>query len=105
MFKERLETFYEGDQVKFKITDRESGIVNSNEGRLSYAGADKVVVLGEGGKRTTLPSDSLAVKGMQLAYSATSHDFQGSTVDNVILAMDSREQLATQKSFYVGLSA
>jgi septal ring factor EnvC (AmiA/AmiB activator) len=41
---------------------------------------------------------------MQLAYASTAHDFQGSTMDRVLLAMSSAEQLTTQKSFYVSLS-
>ena len=41
---------------------------------------------------------------MQLAYASTARDFQGSTVDRVLLGMSSTEQLTTQKSFYVALS-
>lgn len=51
-----------------------------------------------------MPTDSLGAKGMELAYAATAHDFQGSTVDHVLLGMHSQERLTSQKAFYVGLS-
>ena len=55
-------------------------------------------------ERVLVPLESLAAKGMQLAYSATAHDYQGSSVDRVLLAMESSGQLANQQAFYVGLS-
>lgn len=104
VFQKDTQTFVEGDQVKFKITDRELGIVNSAEGTFTRAGRDTVNVRTNDGETLSIPTDSLAAKGMQLAYAATAHDFQGSTVERVLLGMSSEEQLTDQKSFYVGLS-
>ena len=104
VFKSDQQTFITGDQVKFKITDRTHGIFNSAEGTLRSIGKDEVEIQTKDGERLSIPTDSLAAKGMQLAYAATAHDFQGSTVDRVMLGMIAKEQLTTQKSFYVGLS-
>lgn len=95
---------YAGDEVKFRITDRENGILNANTGQLISVSDDTVSVRNSEGEIQKLPVDSLAVKGMELAYSATAHDFQGSTVDRVIMGMYSKEILANQKTFYVDLS-
>uniref|UniRef100_A0AAN0NJ72 AAA family ATPase n=1 Tax=Yoonia rhodophyticola TaxID=3137370 RepID=A0AAN0NJ72_9RHOB len=104
VFGAETQEFLQGDLVKFKITDRENGIVNSAEGTLIKVGSETFTVKTAQGERLTIPNDSLAAKGMQLAYATTAHDFQGSTVDQVLLGMSSTEQLTDQKSFYVALS-
>ena len=38
------------------------------------------------------------------AYASTAHDFQGSTVDRIIIGMSSTEKMSNQKSFYVDIS-
>lgn len=104
VFGTETQTFIEGDRVKFRITDRQHGIVNSAEGTLKMAGRKVFKVRTPKGEDLSIPADSLAAKGMQLAYATTAHDFQGSTVDRVLFGMSSVEQLATQKAFYVAIS-
>ena len=104
VFSADKQDFHVGDAVKFKITDREHGIFNSAEGHLKSVGRDRFTVVTKDGDELSIPTDSLAARGMQLAYASTAHDFQGSTVDRVLLGMSSTEQLTTQKSFYVALS-
>mgnify|MGYP001800163103 FL=1 len=104
VFSTDKQDFHVGDAVKFKITDRENGIFNSAEGHLKSIGKDTFTVVTKDADELTIPTDSLAARGMQLAYASTAHDFQGSTVDRGLLAMSSAEQLTTQKSFYVSLS-
>ncbi|MBF9052428.1 conjugative relaxase [Roseobacter sp. HKCCD9010] len=104
VFSADKQDFHVGDAVKFKITDREHGIFNSAEGYLKSVGRDRFTVVTKDGDELSIPTDSLAARGMQLAYASTAHDFQGSTVDRVLLGMSSTEQLTTQKSFYVALS-
>ncbi len=104
VFAEDKQRFVTGDRVKFKITDRTHGIFNSNEGTLKDITDNSLIISRKGEDDLTIPKDSLAARGMQLAYAATAHDFQGGTVDRVILGMTSGERLATQKSFYVALS-
>lgn len=103
-FEMNQQTVYDGDLVKFKITDRANRVVNSHQGRVASISDTDVTVHTKNGDQLIIPRDSLAAKGMQLAYAATAHDFQGSTVDNVMVAMLSKEHLSTQKSFYVSLS-
>ncbi|KJZ17903.1 hypothetical protein TW80_16305, partial [Loktanella sp. S4079] len=104
VFSEDKQDFYVGDAVKFKITDRENGIFNSAEGHIKSVQNDTFTVITKDGSELPIPTNSLAARGMQLAYASTAHDFQGTTVDRVLLAMSSAEQLTTQKSFYVSLS-
>lgn len=102
--KEDQSTFYRSDMVKFRITDQENGVINSAEGQLVGITKDSLAVETKDGKVLAMPTDSLGAKGMELAYAATAHDFQGSTVDHVLLGMHSQERLTSQKAFYVGLS-
>jgi len=104
VFKPSKTEVFAGDSVKFRITDRDNGIVNSFQATVSEVSETSIMLRTEDGETKTLSTDSLAAKGMQLSYSATAHDFQGSTVERVYLGMSSTEQLATQKAFYVGLS-
>ncbi|WP_299752378.1 MobF family relaxase [uncultured Tateyamaria sp.] len=104
VFSEDSQQIHVGDAVKFKITDRKHGIFNSAEGHIKSVEKDGFTVLSKDGDELTIPTDSLAARGMQLAYASTAHDFQGSTVDRVLLGMSSTEQLTTEKSFYVALS-
>ncbi|NPD15053.1 relaxase domain-containing protein [Xinfangfangia sp. D13-10-4-6] len=96
--------FAPGDRVKFAITDRGSGVANGARGMIERIGFKEVEVRLEDGKRAVLPLESLAARGLDHAYAATAHDFQGATIDRIIVGMMSRERLSTQKSFYVGLS-
>ncbi|MFC3058384.1 MobF family relaxase [Paenirhodobacter populi] len=96
--------FAPGDRVKFALTDRASGVANGARGSVEQIGAGQIEILLDDGKRTRLAFDSLAARGIDHAYAATAHDFQGATVDRIIVGMMGKEQLSTQKSFYVGLS-
>lgn len=104
VYHETRQTFFAGDTVKFRITDAERGIKNATEARVSLVSEDRVVIETQDRQRVSLATDTLAAQGMQLAYAATGHDFQGTTVKDVILGMVSNEKLANQKSFYVGVS-
>lgn len=93
-----------GDQVRFTITDRDSGVINGARGtieRMTHRGA---MVAMKDGRTLSLSPDSLAARGMDHAYASTAHNYQGSTIDRVIVGMTAGEQLSTQKSFYVNIS-
>ncbi|WP_323039464.1 AAA family ATPase [Gemmobacter sp.] len=96
--------FAPGDRVMFAITDKQSGVANGARGTVARIGSGQVEVRLEDGQLARLPLDSLAARGLDHAYAATAHDFQGATVDRIIVGMMARERLSTQKSFYVGLS-
>ncbi|MEP2780834.1 MAG: MobF family relaxase, partial [Pseudoruegeria sp.] len=104
VLQEAKQTFYAGDKVKFKITDNDHGIVNSATGTLAAISENNILVKNTEGVTTQLPRDSLAAKGMQLAYASTAHDFQGASIEQTLVGLNSWEQLATQKAFYVSIS-
>ena len=52
----------------------------------------------------TIPTDSMAAKGIDHSYAMTAHAFQGQTVDNILIGMAANERLANQKQFYVSIS-
>ncbi|MDH2328318.1 MobF family relaxase [Cereibacter sp. SYSU M97828] len=96
--------FAAGDKVKFAITDRQSGVTNGAKGTIETIDQSNIRVRFADGKTATLPSDSMAARGLDHAYSATAHDFQGATVDRIIVGMSATETLSTQKAFYVNIS-
>ncbi|MCL4068173.1 relaxase domain-containing protein [Pseudomonas sp. GX19020] len=96
--------FAAGDRVKFAITDSESRIANGARGTVTGVGKRQIALRLDDGSKRVLPLDSMAARGLDHAYAATAHDFQGATVDRIIVAMMAAEQLSTRKSFYVGLS-
>jgi len=93
-----------GDKIKLTITDKTQDIRNGDRAVVTAIDHKSVTLDLGNDKETTLPLDSLAAKGIDHGYVATAHDLQGSTVDNIIVAMRSTEMLATQKGFYVGIS-
>ncbi|WP_140848656.1 MobF family relaxase [Paracoccus sp. FO-3] len=96
--------FAAGDRVKFAITDSQSGVANGTRGTITRIGSSTVELRLEDGTSKTLPLDSMAARGLDHAYAVTAHDFQGATVNRIIVGMMDGERLSTQKSFYVGLS-
>lgn len=94
----------EGDQVRFRITDPESGIKNGLRAEIKSTKEGVIEAETQEGSRITIPADSLAARGLEHDYAATAHAVQGESVDRVIVAMRSTERLATQKSFYVEIS-
>ncbi|WP_236858309.1 hypothetical protein [Cereibacter sphaeroides] len=96
--------FAAGDEVKFAITDKDCGAINGARGRITKVTEAQIDVTLHGGRKLSVPTDSLAARGLDHAYAATAHDFQGATVDRIIVGMTPDEQLTSQKSFYVNIS-
>ncbi|ULB12532.1 hypothetical protein ORIO_22430 (plasmid) [Cereibacter azotoformans] len=96
--------FAAGDEVKFAITDKDRGAINGARGRITKVTEARIDVTLHGGRKLSVPTDSLAARGLDHAYAATAHDFQGATVDRIIVGMTPDEQLTSQKSFYVNIS-
>lgn len=96
--------FAAGDEVKFAITDKDRGAINGARGRITKVTEAGIDVTLHGGRKLSVPTDSLAARGLDHAYAATAHDFQGATVDRIIVGMTPDEQLTSQKSFYVNIS-
>ena len=101
-----LETreFAQGDRVKATLADKESGIINGSRLRINSVNKTEIIVQTDNGKPVRLPIDSPTARGLQHLYAATAHDFQGATVNNIIVGMTANERLSDQKSFYVDIS-
>jgi len=104
VFEETRRPFAEGDQVKFRITDPTSDIENGETGRVVGISDTEINVELKDGRAETIAKNSLAAAGLDHAYALTGHDFQGATVDRIIVAMTANEKLADQKGFYVAVS-
>ncbi|MCJ8336121.1 MAG: AAA family ATPase [Epibacterium sp.] len=94
----------EGDQVRFRITDPESGITNGLRAQIHSTDGGIITAKTQDGTDIAVPLSSLAARGIEHDYAATAHAVQGESVDRVIVAMRSTERLATQKGFYVEIS-
>ncbi len=96
--------FAAGERVRFTIADKDRQIVNGTRGVIQAISDDSITVTVGGRDPVILPLASVTARGLDHAYAATVHDFQGSTVNRIIVGLSSAEQLATQKSFYVAIS-
>ncbi len=93
-----------GEQVKFRISDKSSEIKNGQTATVRGLDLGYVQLEFADKSKAEISQRSLAASGMDHAYALTGHDFQGATVDRIIVAMSSNETLADQKSFYVAVS-
>lgn len=96
--------FSEGENVKFRMTDKKAEIDNGMRGTIKDIQDDSMTVKLESGDLHTLPRDGLAVRGMDQAHALTVHDMQGASASHPIMALSSNEHFANLKSFYVGVS-
>lgn len=96
--------FANGDQVRFRAADKSLGIANGDSATIREITAEKLEVATADGEIINVPRSSMAAQTLDHAYALTGHDMQGATVDNIIVAMGSREYLADQKAFYVAIS-
>ena len=104
LYEKSTKGFALGDDVKFRINDKKQNIENGHSAKIMSISDETIGFKTEGGQRFEIQRDSLAASGLDHAYALTTHDFQGATVDKIIIAMAANEQLATQKSFYVAAS-
>ena len=93
-----------GDLVRFTLTDKTTGITNGERGRVTGISESHVRVQIEGGKELRFETDSLAARGMNLAYAVTAHAVQGDTKERAIAVLPHRSPLSHQKAFYVAIS-
>lgn len=104
VYREEARDFTEGDQVRFTSADKRLGLINGARGTVDAIGDGAFNVRLSDGRNLDLARDSLALRGMDHAYAATAHDFQGATVNRILIGMSASEQLVSQKSFYVAIS-
>jgi len=104
LYQEETQNFSSGDLVKFGIADKKNSINNGDQGQIKTIGDSNIIVEMKDGRTVELQNETLALKGMDYAYSLTAHGVQGASVKNIIVAMGANEYLADQKGFYVGIS-
>ncbi|RYG90081.1 conjugative relaxase [Loktanella sp. IMCC34160] len=96
--------FAENERIKFRIADKSLRIKNGDTGQIVQTDGDQIHIRMSDSTIRALPLDSLAARGLDHGYALTAHDFQGATVDRIIVAMTANETLADQKNFYVAVS-
>ena len=79
--------FSKSEQVKFRITDTESGIKNGITGTITNISDKSVTVKISDGSTATLAAESIPARGMDHTHALTGHDYQGATVDKIIIAI------------------
>lgn len=104
VYTEETRDFSINDKVKLTIADKSNGIINGTRARIAAVSDQDITLHFDDGRKATLPRDGLTAKGMDHAYAATAHDFQGTTVDRIVIGMSATEALSTQKAFYVNIS-
>ena len=103
-YEEKTRDFAVGDDVKFRITDQKQGIENGQAAKITAIDSDAIYLKDANGREFEVAQGTLAASGLDHAYALTTHDFQGATVNRIVVAMTANEQLANQKSFYVSVS-
>ncbi|MBB4659954.1 MobF family relaxase [Parvularcula dongshanensis] len=95
-----------GDDLRFTQNDPEGRFVNG--GRCYYlgkSGPDHLIHDRTSGRLFELAPGDPALATLDHDYAHTTHAFQGRTVDQAVIVMDSlSRRLTTQESLYVGLS-
>jgi conjugative relaxase-like TrwC/TraI family protein len=93
-----------GDRVQFRKPDKRHDIANGEFATVAGLDAKKVELQFEDGRKLALPFSQL--QHIDHGYCSTSHASQGSTVDRVIINVDSMRssQLVNRKQFYVSIS-
>ncbi len=104
LYEKSSKAFALGDDVKFRISDQKQNIENGQSAKIMSISEEMIGFKSSGGQAFEIQRGSLAAAGLDHAYALTTHDFQGATVDKIIIAMTANEQLANQKSFYVAAS-
>jgi Ti-type conjugative transfer relaxase TraA len=99
--------FAPGDRIIFTSNDKKNGIYNSGVGiiqSLKYPSpigtAKPITVKMENGPRVTF--DPASFKSFRHAYAITAHKSQGTTVDQVLVLVDS--SMMDREKFYVAIS-
>jgi conjugative relaxase-like TrwC/TraI family protein len=104
VYEDGTRDFAQGDEIKFRIADKQNDIANGDTGRITRLDDETITVTTKEGVTKDIARGSLAATGLDHGYALTAHDFQGATVNKIIVAMSSTETMADQKAFYVAVS-
>ncbi|MBV8360834.1 MAG: AAA family ATPase, partial [Deltaproteobacteria bacterium] len=93
-----------GDRLEWREADNQRRIANHQHGTITRLDAQQLEVQFENGRKVSMPLAD--ARKVDLGYASTSHAAQGSTVDRVIVNIDSHRSpdLVNQRQCYVSLS-
>ena len=75
-----------GDKITLRISDPELGVLNGTGAVVERVSGRDITVRTEAGV-LSLPTGSMAARGIDHAYAMTAHAYQGQTVPNIIIGM------------------
>ena len=93
-----------GDRLEWREPDNKRRIANHQHGTITRLDARQIEVRFENGRKVSMPLAD--ARKVDLGYASTSHAAQGSTVDRVIVNIDSHRspELVNERQCYVSLS-
>jgi ATP-dependent exoDNAse (exonuclease V) alpha subunit len=93
-----------GDRLQWREPDNRRRIANGEYATIAKLDARNIEVTLDKGRKLSMPLSD--VRKIDLGHASTSHAAQGSTVDRVIVNVDSSRSpdLVNQRQFYVSLS-
>jgi len=104
VYSNETRTIAVGDRIEWREPDNAHRIANHESAVIKSVSGKQIEFSFENGRRLKLPLEQ--AKHIDLAYATTSHASQGSTVDRVLINIDSQRSpdLVNQRQFYVSLS-
>jgi len=104
VFRREQRVFAKGDRIQFRAPDRALAIANGEFATVVAIDHRKALLRFDGGLEVTAAVQRL--RHIDYGYASTSHSSQGTTVDRVIVHVDTNRspELVNQKQFYVSIS-
>jgi ATP-dependent exoDNAse (exonuclease V) alpha subunit len=104
VFREERRMLARGARIQFRAPDRAIGIANGEFASITALDDRRVALRLDNGKELSIARDRL--RHMDHGYASTSHSAQGTTVDRVIVNIDTQlsAELVNRKQFYVSIS-
>ena len=104
MFRREQRVFAKGDRIQFRAPDRALEIANGEFATVAAIDHRKALLRFDGGREVSAAVQRL--RHIDYGYASTSHSSQGTTVDRVIVHVDTNRspELVNRKQFYVSIS-
>ena len=104
VFRREQRVFAKGDRIQFRAPDRALEIANGEFATVAAIDHRKALLRFDGGREVSAAVQRL--RHIDYGYASTSHSSQGTTVDRVIVHVDTNRspELVNRKQFYVSIS-
>jgi len=104
VFREEQRVLARGERIQFRLADRALGLANGEFATIAAIDGRRAVLHLDNGQELSAALDRL--RHIDHGYASTSHSAQGTTVDRVIVDIDTRRspELVNRKQFYVSIS-